>query len=124
MVLLHSCNCLLWGANGISVDGITIPDPASLYPDQIARAGPGARLPETTNPVMVLEGGRPSLAASTIGVGLQQVALQNLIYILDFGMDAQKAVDQPNFQGGWFASALRAWTQWIRVRKRWTPPFP
>jgi hypothetical protein len=42
---------------------------------------------------MVLEGGRPSLAASTIGVGLQQVALQNLIYILDFGMDAQKAVD-------------------------------
>jgi gamma-glutamyltranspeptidase / glutathione hydrolase len=99
-VLLHSCNCLLWGANGISVDGITIPDPASLYPDQIARAGPGARLPEATNPVMVLEGGRPSLAASTIGVGLQQVALQNLIYILDFGMDAQKAVDQPNFQGG------------------------
>ena len=39
------------------------------------------------------------LASSTIGSGLHEVTLQNLINVLDLGMDPQRAVNQPNFQG-------------------------
>jgi gamma-glutamyltranspeptidase/glutathione hydrolase len=65
----------------------------------MARAGQGVRLPETTNPVIVLKNGKPVLASSTIGSALQEVTVQNLINVLDLGMDPQSAVDQPNFQG-------------------------
>jgi gamma-glutamyltranspeptidase / glutathione hydrolase len=97
--VLHSCNCLLWGATGIFVDGVSIPDPATFQQDAIARAGRGVRLPETTNPVIVLKNGEPVLASSTIGSALHEVTLQNLINVLDLGMDPQTAVNQPNFQG-------------------------
>jgi gamma-glutamyltranspeptidase len=39
------------------------------------------------------------LASSTIGSALQEVTLQDLINVLDLGMDPQTAVNQPNFQG-------------------------
>jgi len=97
--VLHSCNCLLWGTTGMFVDGISIPDAATFQQDAIARAGPGVRLPETTNPVIVLKNGEPVLASSTIGSALHQVTLQNLIDVLDLGMKPQSAVNQPNFQG-------------------------
>ena len=97
--VLHSCNCLLWGTTGIFVDGISIPDAATFQQDAIARAGAGIRLPETTNPVIVLKNGEPVLASSTIGSALHEVTLQNLINVLDLGMDPQRAVNQPDFQG-------------------------
>ena len=97
--VLHSCNCLLWGTTGIFVDGVSIPDAATFQQDTIARTGTGVRLPETTNPVIVLKNGEPVLASSTIGSGLHEVTLQNLINVLDLGMDPQRAVNQPNFQG-------------------------
>ena len=42
--IVHSINCVLWGATGIFVDGISIPDSASFQQGAIANAGPGARL--------------------------------------------------------------------------------
>ena len=39
----------------------------------------------------------PYLASSAVGGGLHQVTLQNLINVLDFGMDAQTAVEEPAF---------------------------
>ncbi len=80
--MLHSCNCLLWGSTGIFVDGVSIPDAATFQQDAIERAGPGRRLPETTNPVIVLKNGEPVLASSTIGSALHEVTLQNLINVL------------------------------------------
>jgi gamma-glutamyltranspeptidase/glutathione hydrolase len=97
--VLHSCNCLLWGSTGIFVDGVSIPDAASFQQDAIARAGRGVRLAETTNPVIVLKNGKPVLASSAIGSALQEVTLQNLINVLDLGMDPQSAVNRPDFQG-------------------------
>jgi len=97
--VLHSCNCLLWGTTGIFIDRISVPDAATFQQDAMARAGQGVRLPETTNPVIVLKNGKPVLASSTIGSALQEVTVQNLINVLDLGMDPQSAVDQPNFQG-------------------------
>jgi gamma-glutamyltranspeptidase/glutathione hydrolase len=104
--VLHSCNCLLWGATGIFVDGVSIPDAAALQQDAIARAGRGVRLPETTNPVIVLKNGEPVLASLAIGSALQEVTLQNLINVLDLGMDPQSAVNQPNFQGPFLGMSL------------------
>ncbi len=97
--ILHSLNGILWGATGIFVDGISIPDSAVFQQRTILDAGPGARLPESTNPLIVLKGGKPVLASVAIGSGLHNVTLENLINVLDFGMDPYIAVNQPNTQG-------------------------
>lgn len=49
--------------------------------------------------MIVLKDNRPVLASSAIGSGLQEVTLQNLINVLDLGMDPQAAVNRPNFLG-------------------------
>jgi gamma-glutamyltranspeptidase/glutathione hydrolase len=98
--IVHSLNAVLWGATGIFVDGISIPDSATFQQGAIAEAGPGVRLPDTTNLLLVLRGGKPVLASAAIGsVGLYDAALENLFNILDFGMDPETAVKQPNTQG-------------------------
>lgn len=104
--LLHSINTQLWGSTGIFVDGISIPDSATFQQQQIARAGPGQRLPETTNPLIVLRDGKPVLAAMAIGSGLHQSMLQNLVNILDFGMDPKTSADTPNTQGPYLGSSV------------------
>jgi gamma-glutamyltranspeptidase/glutathione hydrolase len=98
--LVHTCNCLLWGTTGIFVDGISIPDAADYQQAAIARTEPGGRLADSTIPVIALRDKRPVLASATIGgYGLLDVTLQNLINVLDLGMDPQASVDRPNFHG-------------------------
>src|SRR4029077_13485154 len=97
--ILHSLNGLLWGSTGIFVDGISIPDSACFQQQAIASAGFGVRLPEATNPLIVLKGGKPVLASTTIGSDLHVATLQNLFNVLDFGMDPKTSVDQPNTRG-------------------------
>jgi gamma-glutamyltranspeptidase/glutathione hydrolase len=101
-VLLHSCNCLGWGTTAIFVDGISIPDSASHQQPRVAEAGPGMRLPEGTNPLIVLEDGKPVLASAAVGTTLHDVTVQNLINVLDFGMDPRSAVEVPNSQGPFY----------------------
>ena len=43
--------------------------------------------------------GKPVLASATIGSALHQATLQNLINVLDFGMDPQTSAEQPNSRG-------------------------
>ncbi|MDH4270358.1 MAG: gamma-glutamyltransferase [Candidatus Aminicenantes bacterium] len=100
--LLHSINCVAWGATGIFVDGISIGDSASFQQNLIARVGRGVRLPESTNPLIVLKDGKPILASTSIGSALQEATFQNLINILDFGMNPKTSVDQPNTMGPFF----------------------
>lgn len=97
--LLHSINTVSWGTTGIFVDGVSIPDSASFQQKMIEKAGSGARLPNVVNPVIVLKEGEPVLAASCIGSGLHECMLQNLVNMLDFGMDPKASVDTPNFWG-------------------------
>ncbi len=97
--ILHSSNAAMWGATGIFVDGISIPDSAASQQLQIAQAGPGARLPDATIPLLVSKGGKPVLASTAMGFALHEATLQNLVNILDFGMDPKTSVDQPNFRG-------------------------
>jgi gamma-glutamyltranspeptidase / glutathione hydrolase len=104
--VLHSINTGLWGSTGIFVDGISVPDSAAIQQPVIARLKPGDRLPETTNPIIVLKNGKPYLASSSIGSALHQTTMSNLVNILDFGMDLKKSIDTPNFMGPFFGNLI------------------
>ncbi len=105
--VLHSINSTkVWGSTGIFVDGISIPDSASFQQARIAKLKPGDRLPEVTDPVIVMKDGKPYLASSSIGSGLHQTTMNNLVNVLDFGMDLKKSIDTPNFLGPLMGSAL------------------
>ena len=106
--VLHTLNGTLWGASGIFVDGISIPDSAAFQQKAIAAIVPGSRLPESTNPLLILKDGKPVLASVAIGTGLHPVTLQNVLNVLDFGMDPKTAVDQPNTQGQFFGFSANA----------------
>jgi gamma-glutamyltranspeptidase/glutathione hydrolase len=97
--VLHTINTVFWGTTGIFVDGVSIPDSASFQQHQIARIKPGDRLPDTTNPVIVLKNGKPYLGSSCTGTSLYQTTMSNLVNVLDFGMDLKKSIDTPNFMG-------------------------
>src|SRR5262245_11960201 len=97
--LTHSINAGLWGAHGIFVDGVSIPDSASHQQTVIARLKPGDRLPDPTNPVIVLKNGNPYLASSCMGSGLHAIMMNNLVNVLDFDMDVKASIGTPNFRG-------------------------
>jgi gamma-glutamyltranspeptidase / glutathione hydrolase len=104
--ILHSINTELWGATGIFVDGVSIPDSAAFQQPGIARIKPGDRLPETTNPVIVLKNDKPYLASSSIGSALHQTTMSNLVNVLDFGMNLKRSIDTPNFMGPYFGNFI------------------
>jgi gamma-glutamyltranspeptidase/glutathione hydrolase len=93
----HSINTVLWGNTGIFVGGVSVPDSASFQQDAIKQAGPGRRLPDQMSPLIVARDGRPVLASTAIGGGLHQRNIQVLAGVLEFGLDAQAAVDAPAF---------------------------
>jgi hypothetical protein len=49
------------------------------------------------NPLIVMKNGKRILASSCVGYSLHETTLQNLVNILDFGMDAKTSVETPNF---------------------------
>ena len=102
--LVHSSNTASGWATGIVVDGICVPDSAGFQQAQIAAAGPGARLPDPTNPALVLRDGKPVLASSSIGAGLHPHTLQRLVAVLDQGLDPAAAMAVP-------ALHLAAWDE-------------
>jgi gamma-glutamyltranspeptidase/glutathione hydrolase len=103
VALTHTINTMTWGTTGINVGGISIPDSAAFQQvairDAIRAKGPGGRLPDPANPVMVLRSGKAFLGGSSIGMGLYDVTLQSLVHILDFGMEPQAAVNGGQFVG-------------------------
>jgi gamma-glutamyltranspeptidase/glutathione hydrolase len=60
----------------------------------MAQAGGGNRLPEPTNPLVVLRDGQPVLASSCIGQ-VHRETMQRLVSVLDFGMEPQQALEAP-----------------------------
>ena len=93
--LIHSINTLNWGANGLFVDGISIPDAASFQQKRIEKTGPGKRLPDQTNPGIAMKDGQPILAFSCIGRALGNQTLTSLINILDFNLTPDQVVKTP-----------------------------
>ena len=106
-VVNHTINSMLWGKTGLFVDGISIPDSASFQGSDIAKAGPGNRLPVGMCPLIVCRDGKPFLGSAATGGGLHAKTLQMLANVLDFGMDPQSSVDLPAFVG-WGAGQVEA----------------
>ena len=102
--MVHSINTVSWGMTGIFVDGISIPDSGAHQQAQIAAAGPGVRLPDPTNPGIVMRNGTPLLAFGSIGMGLHQKTIQVLHSILDFGYSPEEAAGAPAFGSPEFTS--------------------
>jgi gamma-glutamyltranspeptidase/glutathione hydrolase len=94
--VVHSANTDAWGATGLFVDGISIPDSASFQQAAIRRAGAGHRLPDPTEPLIVLRDDRPVYALASIGSGLHEKTLAVLINLLDHGLDIKAAIDAPS----------------------------
>lgn len=95
VALIHSINTNAWGSNGIFIDGVSIPDAASSWQEEIMRAGPGQRLTENTNPGFVFKNGKPFMAFSCIGNGLNNQTLAGLVNVLDFEMTPEEAIKMP-----------------------------
>ncbi len=93
--VVHSINTVSWGTTGIFVDGISIPDSGIFQQGMMAQIEPGSRLPDPTNPGLVLRDGKPFMAFSSIGSGLHQRTIGGLISVLDFGLTPGEAVDKP-----------------------------
>ncbi|EQD48303.1 Gamma-glutamyltranspeptidase, partial [mine drainage metagenome] len=94
--VVHSINTVSWGSTGIFVEGISIPDSASFQQHAVAAAGPGRRLPDPTNPGLVLRNGKPVMAFGSIGAGLHIRTIGSLIAVLDFGLTPQQAINEPS----------------------------
>jgi gamma-glutamyltranspeptidase/glutathione hydrolase len=91
----HSINAVLWGATGIFVDGVSIPDSASFQQTGLAAVGQGSYVYSQVNPLIVLKNGRPFLASSSIGTALTEVTLQCLLAVLWRGVDIASTVSMP-----------------------------
>ena len=103
--VVHSINTVSWGTTGIFVDGISIPDSGIFQQGMMAQIEPGSRLPDPTNPGLVLKDGKPFMGFSSIGSGLHQRTIGGLISVLDFGLTPSEAVDKPAL-GSFSFSAL------------------
>ncbi|WP_129778340.1 gamma-glutamyltransferase [Peristeroidobacter soli] len=95
--ITHSINAVLWGRTAISVDGISIGDPASFQQAQIAKVGPGKRLPAVTETGILFKDGRAVLGFASMGSGLHQRTMQALLNVTEFGMSVREAIDAPDF---------------------------
>ena len=99
--VMHSINASFFGDVGLFVDGISIPNAGAFQTELMASAGPGGRIPEPDNPVLVLKDGRPFLMTSAVGVGLHVITVQDVLNVLGYDMDPGEAVAQPHFRKAW-----------------------
>lgn len=84
-------------------------------------AGPGKRMLSSMCPVVVRKDGRLLLVSgSPGGRTIPSITLWTLLGILDFGLDAQAAVDAPRTHHGWFPDAVSLeqgrWPEATRAR--------
>ncbi|KAA3614229.1 MAG: hypothetical protein DWQ01_00570 [Planctomycetota bacterium] len=93
--VVHSINTAAWGQTGIFVDGVSIPDSAIFQQDKIAMAGPGQRLPDPTEPLLIFKDGKLYAALSSIGGGLHQRTFGAMMNLLGHEMDLKQALDTP-----------------------------
>lgn len=82
-------------ATGLVVDGVGV-NSGNAFPG--AARGMGRRVVSPFPPTMVLRDGKPLLALGSPGLSSRAVALV-LLNVLGFGMDLERAVDAPRFQG-------------------------
>jgi len=97
--LVHTINTVNWGATGIFVNGISVPDSASHQQWGIAQLPPGSRLPATIAPGIALKDGKPVLGFGAAGSGSHMRTFAALVSVLGKGMTPQQAINQPSIGG-------------------------
>jgi gamma-glutamyltranspeptidase / glutathione hydrolase len=97
--LVHSINTTNWGATGIFVNGISVPDSASFQQWEIAQLPPGARLPAAIAPGIALKNGKPVLGFGDAGFGVHMRTIAALVSVLGKGMTPQQAINAPSIGG-------------------------
>jgi gamma-glutamyltranspeptidase / glutathione hydrolase len=93
--LLYTANMLWWGRMALFVDGVSVTE--SGDGSVLAGIPPGARLPEATNPAIVLRGGRPVLVSGAISMGVHETTLQSLVSVLALDATPTNAKQTPQF---------------------------
>jgi gamma-glutamyltranspeptidase / glutathione hydrolase len=100
--LVHTINAVTWGATGIVVGGIPIPDPAALQQWRLAAIQPGDRLPNDMAPVIVMRGAKPVMAVASVGASVLAETTRILLGTLGNRLDLQTVLEAPpllyNFQ--------------------------
>jgi gamma-glutamyltranspeptidase / glutathione hydrolase len=117
-VLAHTIETFAWGTTGIFVGGISIPDTASRHQANLARYGPGGRMPNEITPLIALKEGQPVLACTSIGEGLNEATLQWVHNVLESGLDPKAATETPHFYGPVYAGDAHGNVQ---THKQWVP---
>jgi gamma-glutamyltranspeptidase/glutathione hydrolase len=98
VAVCHTINANDWGNSGIFVGGVSIPAPTYHQRTRIHKVGPGAYIPDTTNPVLILRNGIPAMASSCIGSDLHSATVQNLYNMLLFDMNMSQSRATGKFQ--------------------------
>jgi gamma-glutamyltranspeptidase/glutathione hydrolase len=93
--LVHTINAVVWGDTGIVVDGVPIPDAASINKPRLLKTKPGERLTNDMAPIIALRGDQPVLAVATVGASLVQENTRLVGGILANGLDLHALMSAP-----------------------------
>lgn len=96
VTLLHSVMSMPW-ANGLFVDGVPVWAGGMHFLRVMPE--PGGRASCYVGPTMVLDGDRPVIVAGSPSVSLIPTIVQNILNLLDFGLDVETSVHLPRFGG-------------------------
>ncbi|WP_222434297.1 gamma-glutamyltransferase [Luteimonas wenzhouensis] len=120
--------------NGLFAEGFQLSGGGSFF--QRILPQPGARATVYLAPNIVMRGDVPVIASGSPSVSLVACVLQNLVNLMDFGMDIEASVHQPRFgarphnpQNGWergnilecgFSEDIqRQYLEWAGKRRLW-----
>lgn len=101
--VLHSCMSMPW-SNGLFVDGVSVAAAGAHFLRVMPK--PGDRISSIVVPNMVCSNGRPLLASGSPSQSLLACVLQNVVNMVDFGIDIEESVHRPRFGGPSLSSML------------------
>ena len=88
--------------------GPGLTDATGLIGTEPNLAGPGRRMLSNMTPTMLVKDGRPFLVAgSPGGRTIPSTVLELVLNVVDFGMNAQEAVDAPRFNHQWLPDQIQ-----------------
>jgi len=88
--------------------GPGLTDETGLVGTEPNLAGPRKRMLSSMMPTIVVRAGRPYLVTGSMGGRMiPSTVLLTLLNVLDFGMNAQEAVDAPRFNHQWLPDVIR-----------------
>jgi gamma-glutamyltranspeptidase/glutathione hydrolase len=96
----------------------------SVEEDNANELTPGYKVRHTSCPYLSLRNGRPYVIGGNTGVDTQpQAQLQQFLSVVEFGLDAQEAIDRPRWASTAFPSTAHPWEveNQLRVQRGMTP---